>query len=216
MAVPVVGDRYEVRVFTYVAITQTIGVNIIHYRVSMTAGSPPDESGMGTVISGAIAPAYTLVMSTLAKYHGIAYRRITPTIGGTLFSATGAAFGQVAGDMLPPFAAGLISKRTAEGGRRNRGRFYAAFPSETSNTANGETTALYITNLTALGVVLAGGYTIGAAPDTFTLTPCVFHRGWAGLGILPSTDITACPPGLKWATIRKRGAYRGPDLAPPV
>jgi hypothetical protein len=135
---------------------------------------------------------------------------ILPTLLTPVGNTTGNGFGDNAGDALPRQTSGIISLVTALGGRKNRGRVYVPFPSETDNAIAGHPTAGYVTALGDLAAILTGPYIgVGAGGNTNDLQPVILHRVDGSV-----TPITGHFERSFWATQRRRGDFGRPNTGP--
>jgi hypothetical protein len=203
-----IGDVYEIKFQMQESLQ--LGMNVRHYRVVTSTPPEPPLDAIAAQLGGIFAPLYLLLLSSEADYVLTSARRIFPlplTIEGV--SNAGAGAGAIAGDLLPKQVAGIITLRSALAGRRNRGRAYIPFPSETSNTATATPVAAYIAALAILGVAYTADRTITVGAGSIVLRPVIWRRASSS-----SVDITSSLARSVWATQRRRGDYGRPNLPP--
>jgi hypothetical protein len=203
-----VGDVYEVRLVTHTA-TQ-VGLNVRHYRVSLSTPPEPSPDAIAADIDGAMAPLYKPALSVQANYRGVGARKIRPLPPGPEgISIANAGPGTSPGSMLPPQTAGVISLRAIIGGRANRSRIYVPFPSEDENVDNGLPAASYLITLNSIGGAWLGNRVVTVGLGSITLVPVVFHR-------VPgtTTDLAFETERPVWGTQRRRGGFGATNPVP--
>lgn len=206
-----VGD--VIQVINVTRTTDQIGLNVFHYKVSVTPGT----ISLGTMVTALEAfgfgTAVRDLLSASAEYRGILSRRIFPTLSLQFGSTTDQGVGAVAGDLLPRQVSGLIKKLPAVAGKGKSGRFYIPFPGEADNAAASVPTAGYVTRLDTLRGMLINSLT-GA---TWAADPCIVHRATkAPAPVTPfaTWGITAMTSATLWATQRRRGSYGRTNASP--
>lgn len=110
----------------------------------------------------------------------------------------GSVTGSGAGDGLPLQTQGLVrfSTSTVIGGRRVRGRLFIPGPIESDNTAAGNPSSTYTTDITvAAATILAAGATASE--------PVIWHRPTGGSGGA-SPLITGVSGATTWSVLRSR------------
>lgn len=179
-----------------------------YYRCILLTG--PDamtEQDLASAAADLYAPLYAPLMWNSAEYRGVLVTRASgalpmtiPTVG-TPTAVTNGTAGTTA---LPKQTAGLISLRTANQGKKNRGRQYVPFPATASDTGAGVPTLLYLTDLVALGVELRTTRVYGnvGLTATATMAPVIWKKG-----AVPFSVIDSMVARRAWATQRKRGDY---------
>lgn len=106
-------------------------VNVLHYFQMGTFDADDDEAtAMAGYVDGTIAPNLIGVLAADCRYFR-SFVRISND--GVVFEAentNSAAQGDIAGQSLPDYAAAIIRKRTAVGGKTGRGRWYVGCVAE--------------------------------------------------------------------------------------
>lgn len=185
--------------------------NVVHFKVtSLTAPSASIEEiagQMGVLIGGTMK---ALLVNT-ARYEGVIAQVIRPTLGLRAISTDDAGPGTAGTTPSPSQVCGLLQKRTAKGGRKNRGRFYAPFVSATDVTTTGIPTASYLDRLQDLGNLWGFAIPMPGAVGTAFLDPVIFQREAGTTEVVTSwTTVNA------FATQRKRGRVGSGDANPLV
>lgn len=178
-----------------------VSINVQHWRVSAIAGSPALDL-VPERWSALMAPRYKPMMSVTAAFSGVGASRLSPGLRSIEYYETDdAGPGTASGDPMPAQVAGMISVRTDNAGRRNRGRNYIPFPS-TVFASNDESPdagyMAFLLDVSDQSLTMA----ISDGGDTATLTRIIYPG--PGLG---NWDVTASTPRDKWATQRRRGDY---------
>lgn len=196
-----IGQIWQAKLYHH--LTDQLGLNVIHYRVSAVAGTGSDADKLLIAVSQAFHVRIKDLMVVTATFDGLRLQRIRPVVAAAdCFSTDDAGPGTVNGDALPRQSSGLISKRTAISGRHGRGRYYVPFPSEDDNDSSPVPVPAYVVRLALLATVIATPLTIGAGANTATLTPVVYDRA-TGIGV----NIVSCTAANRWATQRRRGSF---------
>lgn len=203
-----VGDLYEARIV--VTQGQQTSINVRHYEVTAKSGNGATDAQIASAIDTLIAGAYKALLDSVAFYRGVGVRRITPLpIGVEVSTLASSGVGTATGDSLPGQVSGLITLRTAFGGRSRRGRVYIPFPAEGDNGTTGTPTVGYNTRLGTLAAQLITSITAGGGGNDNFLIPVVYSRKFN-----LKTPVTTASGPFKWATQRSRGTY-GRVNAPP-
>lgn len=203
-----VGDRYEVKIFCFHA--EQGSVNVCHYVVANDVGSLATPQQIADEFSTLIGAAYRPCMAATALYYGLSMQFIGPGAPLTpVNSIAGQGNGTGAGELLPRQVAGIFSKRTTFAGRRNRGRFYAAFPSEGLNDTDASPTAAYLTNLTTLAGVVFDPPDLDPGAGPFLMDLAIRHADDGSMTLVQSVAVKD-----RWATQRRRGSFGRPNTAP--
>jgi len=191
--------------------TDQAGLMVHHYRCSASGGAGVTDQNAVDALSTIFAPLVKAMLSINAAYAGATLQIIRPNLRPTVYSTNSNGIGMVAGDPLPRQAAGLITLRTNEAGRKGRGRKYVPFPSEGDN-ANGVGPApAYMANAATLGAAFVAQRVITAmVGDTATLVPVIYHRA----NPIGSPDVSSYFVRAKWATQRRRGSFGKPNQSP--
>lgn len=205
-----IGDVYLAQIVCTAPDSQ-IAVNARHWVVTAQAGTGATDTQIAAVISNQIAGSYKALLCNASLYYGVKVNKIWPlpiSVGGS--DRTGNGVGTAGVNQLPLQVSGLLTIRTAFGGRANRGRVYVPFPSTTDSQATGEPTAGYVGRLTALVTTLfPAPLTAGVGGNTTTFGPTLYHRATHLV-----TPITVVQSSTKWATQRRRGLYGQPNVVP--
>lgn len=179
-------------------------LNVRTYRVDAVAGTGTDPQTAAIGMFTALGPDYVALMPASASYYRVRFQKFLPVPRERAgFSNQAPLVGTSAGDLLPKQACGLLLMTTGLAGPRYTSRVYVPFPSEFYNDADGVPTALWDTNIAALGATLAAPQTLGAGGNTITISPVVFHRDTA-----TATAITSYALTTKWATQKRRNNNR--------
>lgn len=193
---------------------RVVAYNLLHYRVSAEAGTGVLPSQVALSMEAFIAPTYRALFAPAAEHLGTLATKIFPLPSGATAGNTGLAGPGTRAplEQQPAMNCGIITKRTANAGRKFRGRVYAPFPLEDDNLPNGTTSGIYAGLLLNLADALILTRTIGIGPNTADLTPCLFH---GPVGPPPRfTDLTAMQTRTYWAIQRKRNPAFHNDAVP--
>jgi len=195
----------------YCRLGDQASVNVRHWRVTTKAGTGATLASFLTTLAGTgLHAAYRALINDQAEYVGTDAQIIFPTLGVPTQSTTGAGSGDTSGDALPTQTSGLLTIRTSLGGRKNRGRLYVPFPTETDNTSAGAPTSTYQLALADLAAIFAVSYIgVGAGGNTNDLQPVILHRS-----NMTTTAVTSVTASAKWATQRRRGKFGRPNTTP--
>lgn len=115
-------------------------VNVLWYS-SMVGIDPTDmqnqADSLASAVLGDVLPAYQLVLTTECKVIGAIARVVSAGNAAEGINTTAAGGGDIAGDTLPDYAAAVISKRTVNGTRSGKGRWYiGCVPESFTNTSS--------------------------------------------------------------------------------
>lgn len=206
-----VNDIIELRVF--ITFGQQTSINVRHLRVHQLIAAPePPYADVAGHYSNLLGPLYRPLLATGASYRGTGARRIFPKPPAVeQFSVLQQGAGSVTGDVLPPQTTSLITLRTADAGRRFRGRIYVPFPGEADNSFNGTPSAAYISLLGNLASFFTQDQTITVGGGSALYRHVIYHR----VGLTPpDTAITSTVARTVWATQRRRGGFGRPNASP--
>lgn len=205
-----VGNLFECKWWTLMG--SQIGITTWHWAVSATAGLGAYPEDLRDWISLNTAGDFKACLSIQSFFRGITLQQIWPgTKPRPLIDPSGAGAGGGAGIPLPKQVSGIIKKLTELSGRAYRGRMYIPFPSAGDNEAvEGRPTGNYLARLTSFATDIEDPVTVGLAPDTTTLSPCLVHRANPGT----FNFITDTEPSPYWGTQRRRGDYGPKNIAP--
>jgi hypothetical protein len=111
---------------------------------------------------------------------------------------------------LPTQARGLISWKTAIGGRTGRGRIYVWTPEDANLDANGNPGAAYIAGLNNIANAVTSGFSAGGS----SWVPVIAHRGAGAKPTYTATPVNAHRTSPGWATQRRSGESGRINAAP--
>lgn len=187
-------------------------VQRLPYVVAAGVGTGVSYAEFLTFMNTVWGPLWPVMYTSLARFNGLLVREIlaaTVTPIAPAWDTGAAAVGIFAGGPGPSQVSGIISTRTAVGGRKGRGRVYVPFPGQVAYMANGEPTAAYITLVTALASAWVAPQIIVGAGGSVSLVPSLRHRATG----LTTALLTAYPKPV-WATQRRRGDYGRANVSP--
>jgi hypothetical protein len=203
--VPIVGDFLQIRVNCQAA--SQLSQNVLHYRVASTGGGGHTLQQLADGFRAQIDNQYRAWMPATATFNGCTVQNLSPPRTNPFQSVAAAAAGTSAGDLAPRQASGLISTRTALGGRANHGRIYVGFLSSTFVDADGELDAGGLAVLVGVAGALGPTVTITTGPLSDQLQLVVRHPDAGAPPTPQGTDIVAIQAQLLIATQRRRGDY---------
>lgn len=200
MAIPV-GNIIEIKTYSY--LTDQVGINIRHFTIGANPGGGLDEQTVADELSNLVARVYTPWLPADGEYRGLTLqnKNLGP-LAPTWISRVGAGQGKQTVEPMPGQVSGLISLKTAQGGRAGRGRVYMPFPSENFNGPGTKLNALGQAALDAIALMWGSplGLVVGLAGTV--LTPVIFHRATT-----TSTPVIGAKANARFATQRRRGAF---------
>jgi hypothetical protein len=178
-----------------------LGLNVLHYKVTLMTGSPPTLAKMLQTIDDAMAPLMIPMLSSDAQYLGASLQHIQPLpVSMETFYTVNAAVGGSAPEVLPKQTALVLTKQSTLAGRANRGRLYIPFPSEGANTTLGIPAAAYLALAATFANQMASIITVAG---TTGLTPIIYQRKFPG----SSQVINTVRVNNRWGNQRRRGDY---------
>jgi hypothetical protein len=192
-----VNDIYAVRVFN--SCLDQIGLNVVHYRITVIPVTPPSSAAFFDNVDAAIAAAYKPVLCQDAVYQGTASQRLFPTVAVSDPNPSRAGNGTGGVTAMAKQVALVVSKRSGLAGRKNRGRMYVSFPSDTDSLAFGLPSAAYLALVNTLVTAIFQNQIFGGV----TAVPVIYQR----LTPAASPAITAIRVNSKFGTQRRRGSY---------
>lgn len=180
----------------------------------ITGPGPLEEQDIANALADQYAPLYKPLIWNSAEYRGVLLTRQSgalPLTIATIGTPTAIGTGTGGSTAMSKQTAGVISLKTDNQGKKNRGRQYVPFPASTANTGTGVPTLLYLADLVALGVELrtARVYSNPALTETVTLTPVIWKKGQVAYSVI--TSMTA---RRAWGTQRKRGDFGRLNASP--
>lgn len=182
-------------------------VNIYHYiTTAETTGGATDQELVDAFATGSAA-ALKAILNNTAKFEGVTVTRIWPNpVGDRRQSQNGAGAGTVAGDPLPYQVCGSVTWQTGFGGRKNRGRSYYPFPSESQSGNTGQPDATYIANAGFWSALLRAPFVVAGAGGTTTAVLCIKNKDFPAVPIVNGHVIRP-----NFTTQRRRGRASGAD-----
>ena len=208
MAKVTAGDKYQVTIICRQGGQN--GLNVRYVKVDTVSNPDCNEQDFANTLSAVFGAVIKPLLSEKAQYRGLTLRSIG-NIGEERIAATNeSGNGAVTGDPLPPQICGLISLYGRGPKRKNHGRVYIPFPSETDSVATGGVSTAYGSNADNYGNLFVGPkeYAVGAT-DT-DIAARWFIAGNQGQG--DPIFITSKRTRGFWATQRRRGFLGRSDL----
>lgn len=184
-------------------------VNVRHFLVAAgMIGAPTLDTAAGG-FDAKFAPLFKAILAQGASFFGVGVRRISPTVSLESLSLVGRGAGLVTGDLMSTQTTSVATVRTSLPGRKNRGRMFLPYPSETDNDATGRPLATYMATANAICVPLYSQttYTVGA--QNFKADGVLWHRSTRTY-----TPIAQAYVRPDWGTQRRRSQINRPDRAP--
>jgi hypothetical protein len=205
------GDILEVKIFTYSAPLQQVGINITHYACTNVLGGSSTDAAAALAIDPIVAPLYKAVLPQTCTYYGIQVTKIWPL---PRLLAQGVNGSQGAGTRALLTAPGQLSlvatKNTGLAGRSKRGRLYVSFPGQTDIDVTAQATVAYQVKCQQLVNGIIATYVLGNLINGATIVPVLWNRTThAAQGLLNGTV------HLNFGTQRRRGEYGRPNAIPP-
>jgi len=205
------GDMYQVRVKGFIEEQETN--NVLHFTCA-TADTDVDLHLILVLIQCYVTH---LLPGLSSAWIGdtVVWKRVSPTLGPEFVTAfPPASVGEIAGDSLPTYCAGLVSIRTALGGRSHRGRMYLAGFGEASTTGSRFNTAHPTwPAILAFLECLITKFVVGEPLGTAQWRLGVYSRKIGGssfpYGAPGFTPVNALNPSTLLATMRSRKVGRG-------
>lgn len=201
-------NYFELVVYTRCA--DQAALNVLHYQLTALSGPQPTEQQAVDAITAWLKTPVASMMAPQASYRGCSLRVWFGAAFGGYYYSKNASSGTRAGTVMPKQASGIISWRTAVGGRRGRGRSYIAFPDEDSNIDTGYPDATYMADIETLAAKMQNtGALIFSGANTMTANLVIWHRPFSAPTLV---DHHTTPQ--KWATQRRRGDFGRPNKVP--
>lgn len=186
-----------------------VSINVRHWKVGTVAGGAVTDLNTALAIAAIYGPLYKAVLCDTARYEGLRLQIIKPTRLAEVTTADEEGTGEVTGDALPYQVASLIALKTAFAGRRNKGRWYVPFASESVNNNEGHPQIDYLGDVAALGDAYTIQLVVVAGGATALLDPVIYHRATG-----TSTLVTGYAVRREWATQRRRSQINSGDVLP--
>ncbi len=199
------GDRIKVRVLC--KCRDQVSTNVLHWRTRVIAAGPVTTADVAARLDGLIAAPLRAILSVDATYVAVGVSRywpLPPTVEDTDITGTGlGAAGN--GEALPTQICGIVTKLTANAGRKWRGRIYMPFPGEASNGLNGLPEVAYVAGLAAVGTVMTGFFNLLVGAAIYEFDPVLQASGTPDA--INWTVLAGRTVRTVWATQRSRGSY---------
>ena len=207
---PTPGVNQILRSRAYATQGNQTAINIRYWQVlSVTTGGAL-LSELCAAMEAQLAPHYQNMMVASAAWHGLDLATYTPAPPGIAqISNLAAGPGKIAGSAAPLQVCGVVSLRTAQIGRANRGRLYAPFLGAASIDVSGQANPAYLGYLNALGDNYAGSIVVVGVNGTTNLSPVLWHKKTATW-----TQLTHYISRSQLGTQRRRGAFGRPNFPP--
>lgn len=173
-------------------------VNVLWYSVDVSpAPADPGQfaADCADALGTAISPAFK---NWLASDTELRHIEVSVSLNGQVHTANSLGFtgpGTVLGDSLPAYAAAIIQKRTAVGGRTGRGRWYVGGVPEAS-TDDSFLDGAGQTLLTNLAIAFKADVTVGT-----TVWKAQHHHGGSPGNLAPLTTVRGL---ITLGTLRRR------------
>lgn len=203
----VVGDVVETKI--YCAYETQRSINTRHYRVTALAGAGATDLDVADRLDTLWAGHVKALLATPARYLGTSAQIVQLTRRPRQIDNGNNGAGSAGLQGLPRQSCGLIQLTSAVAARSGRGRNYIPFPAEDDNEATAIPSNDYLTRLDALAQDFLIGITVGALPNTASLTPVLYRRDTG-----TTIDVTAVDIRQIWVTQRRRSDVRGGDREP--
>lgn len=205
-----INNNDVIQVVVYTRQAEQAGLNVLHYYAGNKTGTGGNVEDIGDAMQTQLQIAYVPCMASAADFLGCSGRRVWPLNVTAEFFSTGiGSAGSGTGDVLPRQTCGLITKKSAFAGKREKGRVYIPFPSEGMNDSTGIPTTPYMTNLAGIANALDGIVTVGTITNFTDLTPVIYHRD---LHVV--STIVQFLPKRRWATQRRRSSFGAANVLP--
>jgi len=155
------------------------------------------------------------VFSSAWTMKDIVWKQVTPVLGVEhIFVPQGALVGAGNAAALPTYASAVISKRTLQGGKSHRGRFYLPGIPEAATLGSAfDTNHAFWAALAAFVACVAGKFILGDPPGANSFQMMVYSRKIGGAtapyGANGFTAIADLIPVVDLATTRSRKVKRG-------
>lgn len=205
-----VNDVILCKVVSFDGNNNQVGINTLWYYCSSTTGVPTlTDAGVPTYLDPILAPQYKAWMYNGAQYRGVIAQVMRPLEYVAQSTIANAGAGTGGANALPLQVSGLITIRTAFGGRANRGRIYPPFPSTAWSSANGDLNLAGAAALFNISNNIPLSHTFNPGPNQTVLTLGINHRKLAT--ITPVVTITNIND---FATQRRRGQLGRTNISP--
>lgn len=210
MGTPIlVGDLIQIQ--PWWTFQEQAGTNVLHY-----SPVPPVPAVEIEEVVEALSAAWSVecrgIVGTSVVFNGLTgriYRLNTtfPTVIGEAANAAGT-FGT---DPLPGQVSGIITKRSADGSRKGRGRVYCPFPPLEACDAAGNPAVAYLAAMNAYATQVLDSQSVVGNAGTIVMKPVIANRPILSGGF---KEITSFVVRGRFATQRRRGDYGAPNISP--
>lgn len=199
---PMVGDVLEAKYYCYQG--DQLGINVRHWKVTERTGNGVDLETIASKLSQDAAPTYKNLLNNTASYLGVGLTNRYPSPSSPqIISNTGFGAGLGGTTALPQQVTGVLTLRTAQGGRKGRGRSYIPFPSTLNNGTDDKPVAGYASVMESLGSLFTTNVLVTAGTDSTSLQPVLFHTNPMG----STSVLVGYTAQRRWGTQRRRGNY---------
>jgi hypothetical protein len=203
-----VNDLFEARIVC--VYDNQISVNVRHYRCTAKAGTGVTDQTLATQLDATFQAAYKALLSSSARYRGVGVRKVEPLpLGLEVYSTVNDGIGTQALGMNPTQTCGVMTLRSALGGRSRRGRVYIPFSSFADTGADGRPAAGYQVRMGTLAALFFFVQALGTGGNTNTFTPVIWSKKFNY-----SNQIITATSVKKWGTQRRRGDYGRTNVTP--
>jgi hypothetical protein len=195
-------------------------VNTMYWRVVAHLGTPVTDLDFAINFDEIMGSFYKAMMPSSVSYNGCEAGKVeVPAL--TMQIARGAAgAGTLGAIALPRQICSVVSFRTANSGRRYRGRVYLPFPPVGAAELDGTMTSAFAVLVAQWSAQWASINEVdapfGSPTGSLTITQVIPHflkKGEVGPE-LPPTDVVATSPGELFGTQRRRGSYGRQNTSP--
>lgn len=199
MAIDLVNDVARVTIAAYYSDAQVEETNI-HYRCSI-AGGADTRSLLGAAVYGYFVGNYAAVMSVNSTLYGWKVSTINLVPPPNPVFLTDESIGIEAGNYVPTQARPILRLRTAQAGRKYRGRMFLFSPGVGYISLAGFPTVALNTVIDALGTALVANQVVGGS----TWEAVIAHLVPAAPLATTTTPVTQGISSRLFGTIRKSG-----------
>lgn len=213
-----IGDLVRIRFWC--AATDQAAVNTLYFMVLASSGTPGTDLDAAINMDENMGPFYKAMMPSSVSYQGCEAGIVKKPALSVQIARGQAGAGTDGTVALPRQITSLVHYRTANAGRRYRGRSYLPFPPVGAAELDGTMTAAYAVKVALWTAQLStitfwnNPYTV---PTGFTtvaqVIPHFLRKGEVGPEI-PPTFTTAIQPDDRFATQRRRGSFGRTNASP--
>jgi len=203
---PIVGDLLQIRTVCY---TDTqISMNVLHYEVAATAGTPQTLAVIATLFETRVFTAYATLMPSTARWRGCDVQNVMPVPTLKFPSVIHDQVG-ISGDTLTPTQSSLLIHTNANfAGRKYLGRVYPGLLSTAWCTVDGHLDVAGLAKLDILKNLLGPSLVLVGDTGQTSLALTIRHPNSLGPVITPTWDrVLSMVSSPKIATQRRRGQF---------